>query len=164
MQNNVRGCMYASRSSIVRYVLYMKTSTPHKSRSSFCRGVWWLDLQFHLKAFTTTVWSCEQYNSVQSYFTDHASSPQPPLPPLFSLSTSSIITLVSLTHSLTGCCSRHLARAWGVSTFTLKPIYDCFDLLFNNVICNFVSNLGNYYHPAVYILSLFITEKPNLTI
>ena len=77
-------------------LLYMKMlglhTTEHnvvcKSSSSyFCREVWWLDLQFHLKAFTTTLCSlyCEQQSSVHSYFTDHASSPRLPFPPLFSL-------------------------------------------------------------------------------
>ena len=36
-------------------VVHENVRTPHKSSNSFCRDVWWLDLQFHLKALTTTV-------------------------------------------------------------------------------------------------------------
>ena len=47
------------------------------------------NLQFHLEAFEFTMIACyEHHSSMLSYFTDHASSPRPPLPPLFSLTIS----------------------------------------------------------------------------
>ena len=47
------------------------------------------NLQFHLEAFEfMMIACCEHQSSMLSYFTDHASSPRPPLRPLFSLTIS----------------------------------------------------------------------------
>ena len=59
--------------------------TKHSKRCVLYAKVWWLDSQFHWKRLQQLFVLCEQQSSVHSYFTDHVSSPRPPLPPLFSL-------------------------------------------------------------------------------